>query len=75
MEVGALSPTLAVGQKRHFEGDKDENGSKGDLENKRVKFLKKTDHKHTLMAKADAQPYQSQWSSWVGTTRSLGTAR
>ena len=60
MEVGALPPTLVVGQKRHFKGDKEENGSEGDLENKRVKFLEKTDHKHTLTAEAGVQPCRSQ---------------
>ena len=60
MEVVALPPTSTVSQKRHFEGDKEENGSEGDLENKRVKFLEKTDHKHTLTAEAGVQPCRSQ---------------
>ena len=58
--MGALSPTSAMGQKRHFKGDKEENGSEGDLENNRVKFLEKTNHKHTLMAEVGAQPRRSQ---------------
>ena len=60
MEVGALSPTSVVGQKRHFKGDKEENCSEGDLKNIRVKFLEKTDHKHTLTAEAGVQPRWSQ---------------
>ena len=54
MEVGALFPMSAMDQKRHFKGDKEESGSEGDLESKRVKFLEKTNHKHTLMAEASA---------------------
>lgn len=58
--MGALSPMLVVGQKRHFEGDKEKNGFEGDFESKRVKFLGKTNHKHTLIVEDSAQPHRSQ---------------
>ena len=52
--MAALFTTSAVGQKRHFEGDKGECGSERDLECKRVNFLGKTNYKHTLTAEASA---------------------
>ena len=54
IEVGALPPMSAVGQKRHFEGDKKESGFERDLESKWVKFLEKNNHKYTLTVEASA---------------------